>query len=72
MGGPAMSAIGNKERETQNDPGSNDFTIAEEVTVKGFIIALEDDIRIKRALSVAMNIEFYRYQVSFKLIKGSS
>ena len=38
-------------------------------TVKGAIIALEDDIRIKRALAVAKNIEFYRYQVSFKLFK---
>lgn len=38
--------------------------------VKGVIIALEDDLRIKRALSVTQGIEFYRYQVSFKLIKG--
>jgi len=37
--------------------------------VKGVIIALEEDIRIKRALVVAPNIEFYRYQVSFKLFK---
>jgi restriction system protein len=39
-------------------------------TVKGIIIALEEDLRIRRALSVATNIDFYRYQVSFKLIKG--
>jgi restriction system protein len=38
-------------------------------TVQGVIIALEDDVRIRRALSVASNIEFYRYQVSFKLQK---
>ena len=38
-------------------------------TVKGIIIALEDDIRIKRALSVTNNIDFYRYQVSFRLEK---
>jgi len=38
--------------------------------VKGVIIGLEDDIRIKRALAVTTNIEFYRYQVSFKLFKG--
>lgn len=38
--------------------------------VKGIIIALDDDQRIKRALSVTQNIEFYRYQVSFKLFKG--
>src|SRR6266542_769138 len=38
--------------------------------VKGVIIALNDDLRIRRALLVAKNIEFYRYQVSFKLFKG--
>ncbi len=38
--------------------------------VKGVIIALEDDLRIKRALKVAQNIEFYRYHVNFKLFKG--
>ncbi len=43
---------------------------APEQTVKGIIIALEDDIRIRRALAVTNNIEFYRYQVSFKLMKG--
>ena len=37
--------------------------------VKGVIIGLEDDIRIKRALSVTQNIEFYKYKISFKLIK---
>jgi len=38
--------------------------------VKGVIIGLEDDVKIKRALSVTKNIEFYRYQVSFKLFKS--
>lgn len=38
--------------------------------VKGVIIALEDDLRIRRALAVTPNIDFYRYQVSFKLLKG--
>lgn len=42
----------------------------EDQTVKGVIIALEDDIRIRRALSVATNIEFYTYQVSFELSKS--
>jgi restriction system protein len=37
--------------------------------VNGVIIALEDDNRIRRALAVTNNIEFYRYQVSFKLFK---
>lgn len=39
-------------------------------TVKGVIIALEDDLRIKRALAVTTNISFYRYEVSFKLFKN--
>jgi restriction system protein len=39
-------------------------------TVKGVIIGLEDDLKIRRALSVTTNIEFYRYQISFKLVKG--
>ena len=37
-------------------------------SVEGVIIALEDDLRIKRALVVASGIRFYRYQVSFKLV----
>jgi restriction system protein len=37
--------------------------------VKGVIIALEDDQRIKRALAATPNISFYRYQISFKLLK---
>jgi restriction system protein len=37
--------------------------------VRGMIIALEDDVRIRRALSVAPDIEFYRYRVSFELVK---
>jgi restriction system protein len=39
-------------------------------TVRGVIIALDDDLRVRRALSVAPNIDFYRYQVSFKLHKA--
>lgn len=38
--------------------------------VRGVIIGLEDDIRIKRALAVTSNIDFYRYQISFKLYKS--
>jgi restriction system protein len=38
-------------------------------TVKGIIIGLDDDIRIKRALAVATNIEFFRYKVNFQLFK---
>jgi restriction system protein len=38
--------------------------------VKGIIIAMEDDINIKRALKVTNNIEFYKYQINFKLFKN--
>lgn len=38
--------------------------------VRGAIIALEDDLRLRRALRVTSNIDFYRYQVSFKLFKS--
>lgn len=40
--------------------------------VKGIIIALKDDLRIKRALTVTNNIAFYRYQVSFSLFSRRS
>jgi restriction system protein len=36
--------------------------------VKGLIIALEDDLRIRRALSVNTDIDFNRYKVEFELI----
>ena len=39
-------------------------------TVLGVIIAHEDDPRIRRALTMTPNISFYRYQVSFKLVKA--
>lgn len=38
-------------------------------SVKGVIIALEDDKNIRYALSVTNNIEFYKYNVSFSLSK---
>lgn len=37
--------------------------------VRGVIIALEDDQRIRRALAATPSIDFYRYQISFKLMK---
>lgn len=37
--------------------------------VKGVIVAFEDDVKIHRALSVAPNIDFYTYKISFKLEK---
>ncbi len=36
-------------------------------TVRGTIIALDDDQRIRRALSAVPNIDFYRYEITFKL-----
>lgn len=41
-----------------------------EQTVRGAIIALEDDARIRRALLMTPSIAFYRYQVSFKLVRS--
>jgi restriction system protein len=38
--------------------------------VKGAIIALEDDKRIRRALAVAPGISFYLYKVRFELFKA--
>lgn len=38
--------------------------------VKGLIIGLDADNRLKRALSVCPNIDFYHYRIDFKLIKG--
>ena len=38
--------------------------------VKGIIIGSEDDNKISRAVTV--NIEFYRYQVIFKLFPNSN
>lgn len=42
----------------------------EDQEVKGVIIALEDDKRIRRALAVAPNISFYLYKVRFELYKA--
>lgn len=38
--------------------------------VRGVIIALEDDIKLRRALSVTKDIDFYTYKISFKLTKN--
>ena len=40
-------------------------------TVKGVIIALDDDTKIRRALAITPDISFYRYEVSFKLIRSN-
>jgi restriction system protein len=39
-------------------------------TVEGVVIALDDDLRLRRALAMVPNVNFYRYQVSFRLIRG--
>ena len=38
---------------------------------RGIIIALDEDKRIKRALSIANNISFYRYRINFELTKSN-
>lgn len=38
--------------------------------VRGAIIALEDDQRIRRALTMTTAIDFYRYQISFRLVRS--
>lgn len=39
-------------------------------SVRGAIIALDGDQRTRRALAAVPNVDFYRYQVSFKLIRS--
>lgn len=39
--------------------------------VRGAIIAFEDDHRLRRAISAVSGVEFYRYKVSFTLVKDS-
>jgi len=38
--------------------------------VRGVIIALEDDLRIRRALASLDHIEFYRYLIDFKVVRA--
>ena len=38
--------------------------------VEGAIIALEDDQKLKWAIAAVPQISFYRYQISFKLVRG--
>ena len=52
--------------------GTSWRTIAEDhQRVRGVIIALDDDKRIRRALQIAQGIDFYRYEVKFNLIPAS-
>lgn len=38
--------------------------------VEGVIIALDDDKKLRWALAAVPSVSFYRYQISFKLVKG--
>lgn len=40
--------------------------------VRGLIIGFDEDQKLKRALRVAYNVDYYRYEVNFKLKKGFS
>jgi restriction system protein len=44
----------------------NDLAVNGE-TVRGAVIALEDDLRLRNALSMVPSIDFFRYQIDFKL-----
>lgn len=39
-------------------------------TVRGVIVGTDDDQRFRRAISMVENIDFYRYEVNFKLFKS--
>jgi len=39
-------------------------------SVRGVIIALKDDLRLRRALAVTQGIDFYTYKINFKLLKS--
>jgi restriction system protein len=38
--------------------------------VEGMIIALEDDKKLRLAISIVPSITFFRYELNFKLVKG--
>jgi len=40
------------------------------LSVRGVIVALRDDPKLKRALSMVPSVDFFRYTVSFKLMKS--
>ena len=47
----------------------NEELLEDGQSVKGIIIALEEDLKLNRALSMTRNIDFFRYEIDFKLIK---
>lgn len=47
-----------------------DVLAEEDQVVRGVIIALRDDPKIRRALAMVQFVDFYRYEVTFRLVKG--
>ncbi len=47
-----------------------DEFLEDDQKVRGVIIALENDIKVKRALSVTSDIDFYQYKINFDLVKN--
>ena len=41
-------------------------------SVRGIIIALDDDLRLRNAISMIESVEFYRYEINFKLKPANS
>jgi restriction system protein len=41
-------------------------------SVRGIIIALDDDLRLRNAISMIESVEFYRYEINFKLRPANS
>lgn len=62
-------AAGHHEREADGVTPVVEQLVEDGQTVKGAIVALEDDQRLRHALA-APNIEFYRYEVGFKFLKA--
>jgi len=47
-----------------------DVLAEEDQKVEGAVIALEDDIKLRRALQAVSNVRFYRYRVQFTLVRS--
>ena len=48
----------------------NEHWIDNGQTVRGIIVALEDDTKLRYALKMVPSVSFYRYQISFSMVKG--
>lgn len=49
---------------------ATEMLIENDQKVRGMIIALKDDPKIQWALKALPTVDFYRYQIDFKLVKG--